>query len=491
MKKLLKSFMISALLITMFSQNVDINSERLQAQEENASEPKLGSFTYDPANIPDGEDGYSFIKVEKLSEDPRTGQKNVPQGYMFDYGDRAWTAYVERGTGTLYVTGDGSNGNRNSPSITHGWDINMGRGDGIQNADALPKNQRMYRPALFNGGTHSGEIVTILGSYYSSLLLTTTGEIWYTGKNEGQKHHPGDEEAVVYEWHKMNLKNVDGKVIDIALANDMIFYITDTGKLYSNGHNEGKFFAKTSLANGESGFQKDRTTELNGEKPKRLFASNTVVATRNGYIQDLVFVETDKGLLASQFSSSENTTYRSGTIRAAGTDRNTNDGFNRVLLQTSDGTVRPVAGGELKDLQFATRNSIVHILLNDGKIYTTGWSMYNNVAGQSCSQTTFNGFGNGQGGSGCTLTDVTNEISANSAGDNRTWDTDVFTENITWGDDNVKIFPGVRTTAVKKSDGNIYANGNIAAMGGLTSSRPDTGGAYNNDNCTDPYQNLV
>ncbi len=438
MKKLIKGSIVVLLLITTIFSDVKFNirSETFESAVEAA---ESGSNTYSPNEIPNNQDGYGYAKVGITSN--HYGEE-VPQ--MWSYhdltNDEGWMAYVEEGTKTLYISGE----------LTEA----MGTGG---------SNTGLFMPTVFENDGYTGDIISMSGisSQFNARtgLLTSTGEIWYTGSN-GVGYFSSSTQRINY-WKKYDTSKFDGKVVSFVNTPAAIVFITDTNKIYFSGWigHRADFTSDEVGWGNHYGVDITNATTLGGEKPIRVFElKNASLKFRDGGNDDdgqndqwngerLFIIETDKG-------------YISGAERRAGqyvlgvndgsfsltNDSFSRTGFQKVYMRDSSGTYSRIPAGYIQDIVYIRNPRGVHILGTDGKIYTGG-RFWNNKFTQGA-------------------TSGSARSSNTTTGTSYAWDYNVFQENTALGSDNARLFPGMDNLIIEKTNGNIMMAGELKNASG-------------------------
>lgn len=452
------------------------NIQEISAEETVTPEVQSGKTNeqiYKPEALEPGHDGYSYLRPGTV-HDPRTDEDMYQiWAYMFGHSRTGWTAYVGENSRTLFIVGDLSDGET------------LGVGSTSSSGEYL------YEPAVFQGRGYEGDILSVQGSTLASLILTSEGELWYTGENTGNIFFNGSSSYDSMDvWNKMEFETtIEGKIIDAVLAHDALIFITDAGKMYASG-NIARRTDDTFFKNfyGTAVPHTDVTSELNGEIPSRLFSQG--MAPNHTELEKWFIVETDQGYLGSGYDEESRASASIGATDSSTGDyltgRNTEgdlsgsryDGLLPVMYQSKpaggysttagDAPLSRMPAGFVEDFVDYGADNLVHALGVNGKIYTTGVTQYGNSSGTH--HTNFQGWDNNR--TNITMPDNSNYTDTASL--NVSWNTNVFSENEAWGDDNEIIYPGIKAMVVRKSDGELYHVGEIQGSTGVVPSQnPD------------------
>ncbi len=475
--KFLKCMVVFSVLFSTFIpiSEMVVNAFAEDSKEGLKPDMKLanpGDYLYDPSQIDRTQDGYAYAKPNKIT-DPTTGETMYQMwAYAYGHTDRGWTGYVGENSRTLLMVGDINN--------------HLTLGVGFTGAST----NYTYKAAVFDNTGYKGNILSVQGAETGSALLTSTGEIWYTGSNVDNRfgseanNRTGIQNNI---WMKMDLSNLDGKVVDMALMGDAMTVVTDTGKLYFQGR---QAFSDPAASNpvynyydgyfvAGKGFDKAVENDFrayplpNGETATRLFSQELTEDNINH--ERWFIVETSGGYYGAAYRVQERKAAGTGTD---GLDTNPARGLNPVMMQAKGGNVVKVPAGFAKDIVAIGEEFVAHLIGTDGKIYTSGYSLYGNVAGTQ--YTYFRGWDNWA--SNLSIPSILDTQVITSAILNR-WNTNHFAENDIWGSDNKEVYPGVLTTYVRKNDGTLYHVSEFGAAGGSVPSEDSSSGGLDGYAC--------
>ncbi len=404
-----------------------------------------GDYLISPETIGVDQDGYAYITPGKVSN--QFGEE-VWQIFSYNYGhssggrtDPGWTAYVPSGSKTLFLVGDLSN------------HLTLGVGNTTNSTNYV------YKTAIFTDNGYTGDIIKIEGAQTGSMLLTNTGEIWYTGDNDSYRFGLAADSRTSAEknkWVKMDLpSNVDGTVVDAVLTRDSIFIVTSSGHLYGQGGELNYYFGASNHKLPTDPNWTNRTQDFrrvvlpDGSSAKRLWALGATEDDFATQFERAFIVATDTGY----FGAGESANGRK--LVGVGTN---GEGLHKIQYGNQDGTKVDMPANFAKQIEMYGDFGITHFLATNGKVYTTGYSQWGNVAGTR--YTNFTGwpttstirYGNTFGST------------ATSSPLNR-WNTNQFEENIDLVDVK-RIFPGILTISYEKTDGTIVMGSEIGAAAG-------------------------
>ncbi len=322
--KFLKAFMILGLLVMQF--------QSINATDKHVAE--AASLIVSPGNMNGDSDGYGYVKLG-TTINPFNGEK-VFQLWHSSKGFSGTTFYVDAISGILYSTGD-----RNAYRL-------LGRKN-----DAVAREARVFQPAEFNGALE-GEILDVHMNEYSTILLTSTGELWYTGD-------AGNDNTIaslptVDTFHKINPATFDGKVVEIESFDGGTFVLTEYNTLYFSG-NRGAELLGSSFGD-KTQFAVAPNPE--GKKVVEMWGDES------GYTdgdERHIRVKTEDG---SYYGVGE------GVLSAAsGLNRISNSYGWLPVLETRNGTIQRVEPNSIVD--FKTYDSYVTFAVrNDGTVWVTG-----------------------------------------------------------------------------------------------------------------------
>ncbi|MFV0478991.1 MAG: immunoglobulin-like domain-containing protein, partial [Anaerorhabdus sp.] len=463
MNKFLKGLVALLLAISpVFSElNVFAEESGTQTPETQATTTSSG-YVITPGEVPVGEDGYSYVRPGLVTN--QYGEE-VYQIFYYSQGhshtSAGWSGYVPSGSKTLFMSGDLKN-----PS-------NLGIGTTSYSAT------QGYQQAIFANGTYTGDIVSIQGAIYSSLLVTNTGEIWYTGESKYNMFGAAAERRTAAEktqWVKMETTGIPAneKVVDAVLGQYEVFVITDAGNLYAQGGKVYQYFGQyghvTSGNNdwkNANDFGKFKKVAIpNGEAVSRIWSANATEDDSLEYSRWFI-VETTNGYWGAGSSSTARQAigafyskgYGVGTAQA---------GMYQVMMGGTDGKIKAMPAGFIDQLVSYGDLTVVHILGTDGKVYTTGKSYWGNVSGTQYSY--FKGWYYYADSKTSPTVYSKNESSVDVDVTQNIWDTNYFAYNDSLTDVE-QFYDGILTLSYRSTDGTFMLGSEAGAAAGLSIKR--------------------
>ncbi|MFV0479057.1 MAG: hypothetical protein ACK5LZ_00590, partial [Anaerorhabdus sp.] len=465
MKKLLKAvlsaiLMFVPLLTTAQAEEVtEVTTETTtEAETQARALPVEGDYVLDPAGVPENTDGYWYVRPGIATNYYGEEVTQVWAGSRgHDGNNEGWSGYVASGTKTLMLTAYG---------------MGMGVGVGTSSVDL-----ETYMPAVFSGGLYSGAIVKMDSSFgnddneASLVLLTSTGEIWYTGWNRRNMFSSAADTSRWTTWLKMDVSGLDGTVVDIEMAVDGLFVVTDTGKMYARGWIDN-YFSASNIPTGETNWSTGTTLTTfkevitpDGSDILRIWGiSGNAEDETNGVYNDGSTTAYGRSFIIATTSGYFGAAENSNASRVVGITDSSTAGLQKISVVLSDGTKKELEAGSAKQIVMIGNWGITHFILESGQVYTAGYSQWGNVSGTkyiSVTSTTA-----GVVSKGSVRYGNTSGSNASSAELNtwRTWSNFYENESLTDVD---YMYDGLLTLAYVNKDGQFMMGSETSAAAGM------------------------